>query len=516
MAFRKTASALAAALALAALLPAGQSAQAREVTAGIVSNLTTLDPWDANDNLSRSVASSIYESLYVFDTNLKAVPQLASGHEVTPDGLVYTFHLRDGVKFHDGSDFDAEAVVLNFNRALDPKMNLSRRTFFGFIDKVEAVDRLTVRFTLKVPTASFIARLSNGTAGMVCPSLLKRATTKQVTAYDACGTGPFKLVKYNPSEALHVTKFEAYRVKGLPKIDGIRWVPVPENNTRAMMLSTGEAQFVSPVPSEQMESLGKNPKLAMMNVPSIVMRYIAINESKKPYGDLRVREALNLAINRKALIKVAYNGFASPATGYQPPQIEGSIQFDDWEYNPAKARKLLAEAGYPNGFRTSVWAFSNDSKHMKMLQFLQQQLAQVGIKAETRALEAGQRTVLNVAKTPAESPHELYIIGWTNSTAEPDWGLRPHLDSRCAPPVLNNYSYYANPKVDALLDRALTETDPRQRAATYVEAQKLIHADKPWVPLVYEAVTAGAAKELRNFSPRPDGSFSFYEAEWRE
>lgn len=500
----------------AALLIASAPAEAREITAAVATNFSTLDPWDALDNLSRTVSSSIYEGLYTFDGNLTPVPQLAASHEVSEDGLVYTFHLRDGVKFHDGADFDAEAVRLNFERGMNPDSKLSRRTFFKFVDKVEVVDRLTVRFTLKTPTAGFIARLSNGTAAMVCPSLLKRATTKQVTAYEACGTGPYKFESFKPTEYLHVVKFENYRVAGLPKLDGIRWVPVPENSTRAMMLQTGEAQFISPVPSEQMKVLEKKTNLEMLQVPSVVTRYLSMNETKKPFDDIRVRQAVNLAINRKALIKVAYNGLAVPSTGYIPPQLEGAVEFHDFEYNPAKARELLREAGFPNGFKTNIWSAYNDGKTLKTLQFLQQQLAQVGIRAETRALEAGQRSLIYSAQKPEDSQHQLYLIGWTNSAAEPDWGLRPLLDSRSTPPALNNDSYYKNPKVDDLLDKAVAEPDPAKRVALYGELQRIVHADCPWAPLVFETLTAGRAKSLKNFTVKPDSSFNFYEAEWQE
>ncbi|WP_264298068.1 ABC transporter substrate-binding protein [Sutterella seckii] len=167
---------------------------------------------------------------------MKPVPQLAEGYEVSKDGLTYTFRLRKGVKFHDGTEFTADAVKMNFDRGMNPESKLTRRTFFKFVDRVEVVDPYTVRIVLKTPTAGFIQRLANGTAGMICPSLLKRATTKQVTAYEACGTGPYTLKRFSPAEELYAVKFPNYRVPGLPKFDAIRWVPVTENSTRAMML----------------------------------------------------------------------------------------------------------------------------------------------------------------------------------------------------------------------------------------------------------------------------------------
>ncbi len=500
----------------AAMLIASAPAEAREITAAVATGFTTLDPWDAVDNLSRAVSRSFYESLYTFDKDLKPVPQLAEGYEVSKDGLTYTFRLRKGVKFHDGTEFTADAVKMNFDRGMNPESKLTRRTFFKFVDRVEVVDPYTVRIVLKTPTAGFIQRLANGTAGMICPSLLKRATTKQVTAYEACGTGPYTLKRFSPAEELYTVKFPNYRVPGLPKFDAIRWVPVTENSTRAMMLQTGEAQFISPVPNEQFLPLSKSGKLSLQKTPSVVTRYLSMNETKKPFDDIRVREAVSLAINRKALIKVAYNGFAVPSTGYLPAQIEGGVDFGEFPYDPKRARELLKEAGFPQGFKTTIWSAYNDGKTVKTLQFLQQQLAQVGIHAETKALEAGQRTVIYGAKTPTESQHQLYLIGWTNSAAEPDWGLRPLLDSRSCPPVLNNDSYYKNPKVDALFDEAIKETLTEKRVELYHEIQNLVNADKPWAPLIFEMVTAGTAKELKNFTVLPDGGFDFYSAEWKE
>ncbi|MDO5531576.1 ABC transporter substrate-binding protein [Sutterella sp.] len=508
--------ALAAALLLTAAASTVSAEAPKVLTAAVTTNFSTLDSWDAMDNLSRSVARPMYEGLFTFDRNLKPVPELAESYTVSKDGLVYEVKLREGVKFHDGTEFDAAAVQMNFERGMNPESKLSRRTFFKFVDKVEATGRYTVRFTLKTATAGFIQRLSNGTATMICPSLLKRATSKQVTAFEACGTGPYVLKSFTPQGELYAEKFPDYRVKGLPKFDAIRWVAVGENSTRAAMLQTGEAHFIAPVPSEQFRQLEKNEKLTLIAAPSIVTRFLSMNETKKPFDDVRVRQAINYAINRQALIKVAYNGFADPSTGYMPMQLEGAVDFGVWPYDPKKARELLAEAGYPNGFDTTLWAGYNDGKTQKTIQFLQQQLRAVGIRAETKALEAGQRSEIYSCKTPAESKHQLYLIGWTNSAAEPDWAMRPFLDSRSAPPALVNDAYYGNPKVDALFDQAIAETDVEKRVKLYQELQRIVHADTPWAPLVFEQVTAGTAKQLRNFFPMPDGSYKFYEAEWVE
>ncbi len=500
---------LAAGLTLAAgSLPAS----ARGITVAVGSSFTTLDPYQATDLLSRSVAKSFYEGLYAFDKNLKPVPQLAKSHEVSPDGLSWTFTLQEGVKFHDGTEFNADAVKLNIERVLNPANHLSRYALLKFIDKVEVLGPYKVRFDLKSPMPSFLQRLANGTAQMICPSTLKKYDGRGI-AFNPCGTGPYTLKDYNPSERLVVVKNPNYRVAGLPKLDSITWVPVMENATRVAMLRTGEADFIHPMPVEQVKELKDDPNLNIHIVPSIMMRYLSINCMQKPFDDVRVRQAVSYAINREALCKVAYNGFAQPATGVIPPQIPGAASFGVPAYNPEKARELLKEAGYPNGFSTRLWSGYNNSTANKVIQFIQQQLNQVGIKTETRILEAGQRvTLVEANKEPKNAPNRLYYIGWSNSTVEADWGMRPIFDSREMPPKLSNEGYYSNPKVDELFDKAIAEVDEKKRNELYREVQMILWKEVPVAFLVYEDNTAASNKHLRNFNPLPDTGFEFYSA----
>ena len=289
-----------------------------------------------------------------------------------------------------------------------------------------------------------------------------------------------------------------------------------ENSTRAAMLQTGEAQFIQMAPVEQIPVLKANPNLAVNVVPSVVMRYMSMNMNEKPFDNPKVRQAVNYAINKQALCKVAFSGYARPADGVIPEQIPNAVKLGPWPYDPKKARELLKEAGYPNGFKTTLWSAFNNTTAVKTMQFVQQQLAQVGIKAEARALEAGQRVQVYGNKDPKKAPNRLYIIGWSNSTVDPDWGMRPALYSKNQPPVLNNEAYYQNPKVDALLDQALADTDPAKRAAEYKELQEMVWQDAPWAFLVFEDVTSAANKHLKNFNTLADGSFEFYSAEWQE
>ena len=312
---------------------------------------------------------------------------------------------------------------------------------------------------------------------------------------------------------MKVKKFADYWQKGLPKLDTITWRPVTDNNTRAAMLQTGEAQFAFPIPYEQATILEKNKNLQLVASPSIMQRYISMNVTQKPFDNPKVREALNYAINRQALVKVAFAGYATPATGVVPPAIAYAQSYAPWPYDPAKARELLKEAGYPNGFSTTLWSSHNHSTAQKVLQFTQQQLAQVGIKAQVTAMDAGQRAAEVEGKGQKESGVRMFYTGWSASTGEADWALSPLFASQNWPPTLFNTAFYSNKQVDDDLAAALKTNDPQEKARLYKEAQDTLWKESPWIPLVVEKLVSAHSKNLTGFWIMPDTGFSFDDAD---
>ena len=204
-----------------------------------------------------------------------------------------------------------------------------------------------------------------------------------------------------------------------------------DNNTRAAMMQTGEAHFTFPVPYEVADVLKAKPELDVVAAPSIVLRYLSMNTQQKPFDNPKVRQAIAYAINKEALAKVAFNGYATPAEGVAPQGVEYAVKMGPWPYDVAKAKQLLTEAGYPNGFETELWSAYNHTTAQKVTQFLQQQLQQVGIKTKITLLEAGQRVEkVESWQDPATAPVRLYYVGWSTSTGEADWALRPLLVRR--------------------------------------------------------------------------------------
>ncbi|CUU23465.1 glutathione ABC transporter substrate-binding protein GsiB [Duffyella gerundensis] len=484
---------------------------AKDAVIAVASNFTTLDPYNANDTLSQAVAKSFYQGLFSFDKSMKLTNVLAESYQASDDGLTYTIKLRSGVKFQDGTDFNAEAVKVNLDRASNPDNHLKRYNLFKYVATTEVVDPTTVKITLKQPFSAFINNLAHPAAVMISPTALKKYG-KDI-GFHPVGTGPYKFVTWNQTDFVKVEKWEGYWKSGYPKLDSITWRPVVDNNTRAAMLQTGEANFAFPIPFEQAKVLEKNSKLNVVTSPSIMQRYISLNVTQKPFDNAKVREAINYAINRQALAKVAFAGYATPATGIVPPSIDFAQTYPPIAYNPAKARELLKEAGYPNGFEATLWSSHNHSTAQKVLQFTQQQLAQVGIKLKVTAMDAGQRAAEVESKAQKESGVRMFYTGWSASTGEADWALTPLFATASWPPTIFNTAFYSNEQVDKDLADALKTTDRERKASLYKDAQDRIWKDQPWVPLVVEKLVSANTKNLTGFDVMPDTSFSFDDAD---
>ncbi len=501
-----------AAFALAAIA-AGPALAAKDVVLAVASTFTTTDPYDANDTLSQAMAKSFYEGLFGFDKDMKLIPVLAESHTVSPDGLVYTVKLRKGIKFHDGTDFKADAVKTNFDRVTNPDNKLKRYGLYSNIAKTDVVDDYTARITLKTPFSAFINNLAHPSGVIISPAALKQYGSKDI-AFHPVGTGPFKFVEWKATDYLKVAKFDGYWKTGYPKVDTITWKPVVDNNTRAAVMQTGEAHFTYPVPYEMAEVLKAKPDLELVTAPSIIVRYLSMNTQQKPFDNPKVRQAINYAINKDAVAKVAFGGYATPADAIVPEGVEYSVKVGVWPYDLAKAKQLLTEAGYPNGFETELWSAYNHSIAQKVTQVLQQQLQQIGIRTKITLLEAGQRVEkVESWQDPATAPVRLYYVGWSASTGEADWALRPLLYGESWPPKLFNTAYYKNPQVDSDIKGALLTTNGTEKAKLYKDAQETIYKDAPWAPLVTEKLLSAKNKKLTGVYTMPDGSFNFTEVD---
>lgn len=503
-----TATALAAMTVLPGVLAAG-TAQAKTLVVGLADNITTLDPANINDTLSQSVSRSIYQGLYGFDANMQLVPLLAERYEVNAEATEYIFYLRKGVKFHDGTDFNAQAVKINIDRVANPENKLSRRSLVSMVDHTQVVDDYTVKVFLKQPFGALVNNLAHAGTFIISPAALDKYG-KDI-GRNPVGTGPYVFKSWS-GDTFEAVKNTHYWKPGLPKVDGLTVKSVPENGSRVAMLQTGEAQFIYPLPTELVKVAEANKSLTIGRMPSIILRYVALNNLKKPFNDPKVREALNYAIDKNAFCKVVYGGYCTTAEGAVPELLKFATKQAAWPYNPAKAKALLAEAGYPNGFESEIFS-TNNSTYIRAMQFIQQQLAQVGVKLTVTPLEAGVVTqrVWAVDK-PEDSTVQLYYGGWSSSTGDADWALRPLFWGKGFPPALFNVAYYKNDIVDQALEAGVATADQAKRADAYKTAQEQIWKDAPYIFLTVDQILNARASNLSGVISLPDGGLNFEEA----
>jgi len=483
---------------------------AKDIVIGIAEDFTTLDPHNAIDNLSLSAERMMTEGLFGFDRDMHVVPVLAEEYEVSPDVKQFTITLKRGIKFHDGTDFSAAAVKASFDRVTNPDNKLRRYALFSNIQRTDIVDDYTVRMSLAKPFASMVNVLAHPAAAVLSPAALEQYG-KEISRHPV-GTGPYKFVEWRSSEFLKVAKNETYWRPGWPKVDTITLRPIPENGTRVATLLSGETQFIYPMAPEQVASVEGKEGCEVQNLPSIFVNYLGMNQLKKPFNDLRVRQALNYALNKKVLAKVVYSGFLDPLESTMAPGVEFYERQGNWEYDPEKAKALLRGAGYSQGFETEIWGASF-STAVRQMQFVQQQFGLVGIKVKVVPMEPGQRVEKMMSVTPETAGVQLYNGGWSPSTGEADWSTRPLFATESFPPKSNNQGFYSNPRVDELIQQGLATIDHAARQKIYGEIQSIVWNDAAWVFIGNGRNLSAKAKRLEGVYLLPDQTAMYAEAE---
>lgn len=469
-----------------------------------------LDPAIVTDGESFKVIKNLYDTLVEYgeqDTEIN--PSLAEDWKVSDDGLTYTFMLREGVKFHNGEEFNAEAVVKNFERWMTSgdsgKFAYYASMFGGFkgdeghvIKSVEAKDDMTVVFTLNRPQAPFLKNLAMTPFSIAAPGEWDKLETEPV------GTGPFKFVDWKRNDRITLEKNENYWKEGLPKLDKVIFRAIPDNSNRLNALKTGEIHLMDGVNPSDVEEIKQNEDLQAFFRPSMNVGYLGFNTEMEPFNDKKVRQALNHAVDKESLIKAFYEGQAEPAKNPMPPVIAGyNEEIDAYPFDLEKAKQLLAEAGYPDGFKTELWAMPVPRPYMpdgkKAAEAIAANFEKIGVEAEIVSYEWG--TYLEKAQK-GEAP--MFLLGWTGDNGDADNFLYTLLDKDTI--GSNNYSRFSNDELHKILVEAQSTPDQDKRAELYKEAQVILHEEAPWVPLVHSEPALAGVKTIEGFKPHPTGS----------
>jgi peptide/nickel transport system substrate-binding protein len=329
---------------------AGEPKSGGALRIGYVQDMTGLDPHTSGGFPAAYIQQNLFQSLVTLDEHLEIVPELAESWDVQDGGKTYVFHLRRGVQFHDETPFDAHAVKWNFDRLLNPEEAVLFRGFFASVETVEVVDAHTVRITQQYPSQMLLPALASyGLTGflMISPTSYQRWGRKELSLHPA-GTGPFRFAKWEPNSIILLERHPRYWKPGLPYLDRLEVKIIKEGVTRTTALRRGEVDFANRVPVEQVGLMAKDPRIRLFTGPETGFIFTNFNQSRKPFDDIRVRQALaGYGLNREELARTAFLGHARPQISMVPVGARGHIDFPElYPYDPERAKRLLREAGF--------------------------------------------------------------------------------------------------------------------------------------------------------------------------
>ncbi|GGE29042.1 ABC transporter substrate-binding protein [Pullulanibacillus camelliae] len=475
-----------------------------------------LDPSKVTDGESMYVTNQIYDTLVRYkQENTEVKPALATDWQTSDDGKVWTFHLRKAVKFHDGTDFNADAVVYNFKRWTKSAdfvyygymFGASKDNMKGIISDVEAADDYTVKFTLSEPNAPFLQTLAMPPFGIASPTAIKKYGDNYFK--HPVGTGPFIFDSWVKDDKITLHKNKEYFGQ-VADVDKVIFRVIPDNSARFMELQAGTIDVMDGLNPEDMQKVTDDSNLKIVSRPSMNVAYMAMNTSKKgPMSNKKVRQAINMAIDKKKLMSL-YQGIGKEAKNPMPPSLWGyNDDVKDYSYNVEEAKKLLAEAGYGDGFTMNLYTMTNPRPYMPQpkltAEAIQQMLKDVNIKVNI--VENDWDT--HLAKTE-DGEHDAALMGWTGDNGDPDNFLYVLLDKDNAKKgSAGNIAFYKNDQVHDLLKKGQITMDQNDRTEIYKQVQEIVHNDAPWVPIAYTTPPMAVNKKVMDYVPHPTGSEPF-------
>ena len=479
----------------------------------------------------------IYNRLVDFERGgTKVVPSLAEKWDISADGKTYTFYLRKGVKWHDTRsfkptrEFNADDVLFMFERQwkeANPyfKVTSPNHSYFSdmgmpkLLQAVEKVNDYTIKITLGAAEAPFLSNLAMPYAAVqskeYADAMLKAGTPEKIDQ-DPIGTGPFSLVQYQKDAIIRFKAFPAYW-GGKAKIDDLIYSITPDASVRWAKLQKGECH-VMPYPNPaDLEAIRKDANVQVLEQAGLNVGYLAFNTTKKPFDDVRVRKAISMAINKKAIIDGVYLGTGVAATTPIPPSMwsyNNAVKDDD--FNPEAAKKLLADAGFKDGLSTDLWAMPVQRPYnpnaKRIAELMQADLAKIGVKAEIKSFEWGE-----YRKRMQAGEHQMGMLGWTGDNGDPDNFLHTLLG--CASALGNsgsNIAKFCHQPYEDLVLKAKTVSSQAERTRLYEQAQVIFKQQAPWFTIAHAVQIKPMRKEVIDFKLSPFGRHNFYGVDIKE
>ena len=472
-------------------------AQSPTITVGMWADAVSLDPHRTNDLPSARVMRQLYETLIVQSESLELEPGLATSWEQLDD-VTWEFRIREDVEFHNSEALRASDVVFSLNRLADPSVAAPAAFLISFIAHVEALDEHTVRITTEYPFAPMLAHLAHPATAILNERAVTHAGDDYGTAV-VVGTGPFTFERWDVQTQIVLSRNDAWWGGEIAPAR-LAFRPIPDGSVRAIELETGGVDIAYQLEPQDVARLEDNANVQLAAVETLTTHYLGFNTQKEPFHDVRVRQAINHAVDVDLIIEAVFAGQAVRATSPTSPRVFGAnTELEPYPHALERARELLAEAGYEGGFSTTLWT-PNNPQYMQIAEIVQAQLADIGVNVAIHVLEWGSY----IAETAA-GHHDMLILGWGTATGDADYGLyAPFHSSRFG--AQGNRTFYANERVDQLLERGQRTANVQERLAAYLEAQEIIRDEAPWLFLVVPIEVTGLAADLSGFEPHPAGN----------
>lgn len=479
---------------------------------------------------SFDVSEQIYDGLVSFERGgTSVVPALAEKWTVSKDGLEYVFQLRKGVKWHSNKnfqptrDFNADDVVFMIERQWKEnhpyfKVTSPNHSYFGdmgmpkLLKSVEKVDEHTVKIVLNRPEAPFLADLAMQWAGVqskeYADAMLKAGTPEKIDQ-EPIGTGPFALVQYQKDAIIRFKAHPGYWA-GKAKIDDLIFAITPDASVRWAKVQKAECH-VMPYPNPaDLDSIRKDPNVQVLEQAGLNVGYLAYNTTKKPFDDVRVRKAINMAIDKNAIISAVYLSTGVAAVNPIPPSMWSyNKAIKDDPFNPAEAKKMLAAAGYPNGFSTDLWAMPVQRPYnpnaKRIAELMQADLAKIGVTAEIKSFEWGE-----YRKRMQAGEHQMGMLGWTGDNGDPDNFLDTLLGCDSAKTNGSNVAKFCYQPYEDIVSKAKVVTSVAERTKLYEQAQVIFKEQAPWFTIAHAVQLKPVRKEVIDFKLSPFGRHTFY------
>ncbi|HWQ30544.1 MAG TPA: ABC transporter substrate-binding protein, partial [Negativicutes bacterium] len=430
----------------------------------------SLDPYGTTDSPAGRVMSTIFDTLVTRDDEGNVAPGLAESWEIVDD-KTYIFHLRKGVKFHNGEEFKASDVAFSFSQIAKSPHAESIRATIDF-ENSRAIDDYTFEMKMTEPFGPILNHLGHNVMSIVNEKAYKEAGDK--VGQNPVGTGPYKFVSWATGDRIDLVANKDYW-GSKPKVENLVFRNIPESASRSIEVETGGIDISIDAQATELERLEANPAVKVFRRQASRIDFLCFNCSKAPFDNVKVRQAINMAINKDAIFSVVYQGVGKVATAPMSSVVWAyNDKLPPQEYNVEKAKALLAEAGYPNGLEVTI-ACDQNQQRLDTAEMAQAQLGEIGVKVKIETLERG----AFIDKVIAGSL-EMFGLGWTSDTGDPDYALYASFHSSMHG-AGGNMSFYTNAKVDELLNTGRVSTDPEVRKQAYLEAQEIIWEEVPCV-----------------------------------